>query len=141
MWLVMLLPLLAITNGLAIPIAGLSVRAEQLAACVLVIPLIASALLGARRIRIDATAWWLAAILVMNLLSTGLHSPAVVYSLLQCASLSSVWVIYVLVVNFLDTREAAADISAAHPLGGHPWQRDRHRRVRPRVVWARSRRR
>jgi len=108
MWLVMLLPLLAITNGLAIPIAGLSVRAEQLAACLLVIPLLASALVGARRIRIDTTAWWLAAILLMNLLSTGLHSPAVIYSLLQCASLSAVWVIYVLVLNFLDTREAAA---------------------------------
>ena len=78
MWLVMLLPLLAITNGLAIPIAGLSVRAEQLAACLLVIPLLASALVGARRIRIDTTAWWLAAILLMNLLSTGLHSPAVI---------------------------------------------------------------
>jgi hypothetical protein len=108
MWLVMLLPLLAITNGLAIPIAGLSVRAEQLAACLLVIPLLASALVGARRIRVDATAWWLAGILAMNLLSTGLHSPAVAYSLLQCASLSAVWVIYVLVINFLDTREAAA---------------------------------
>ena len=108
MWLVMLLPLLAVMNGLAIPIAGSSVHADQLAACLLVVPLGASALAGGRRIRLDSTTWWLGAILAMNVAATALHSPARVYSLLQCASLASVWVIYVLLVNFLDTREAAA---------------------------------
>ena len=62
MWLVMLLPFLAVLNGVAFPVLGLSVRAEQLAACALVVPLVAAALVGARRIRIDATGWWLGAI-------------------------------------------------------------------------------
>jgi O-antigen ligase len=106
MWLVMLLPLLAVPNGLAIPIAGVSVRVDQLAACLLIVPLGASALVGARRIRFDNTMWWLAAILAMNVVATLMHSPVPTYSLLQCASLASVWIIYVLLVNFLGTRDA-----------------------------------
>src|SRR5262245_24836238 len=106
MWLVMLLPFLAVPNGLAIPVAGASLRVDQLAACVLVVPLGASVLLGARRLWFDKTMGWLAAILAMNLIATALHSPAPISSLLQCASLTSVWFIYVLLVNFLDTKEA-----------------------------------
>ena len=106
MWLVMLLPFLAVPNGLAIPVAGASLRLDQLAACVLVVPLGASVLLGARRLWFDKTMWWLAAILAVNLIATALHSPAPIYSLLQCASLTSVWFIYVLLVNFLDTPDA-----------------------------------
>jgi O-antigen ligase len=107
MWLVMLLPLLAVLNGLAIPIAGSSVRADQLAACVLAISLAASSLIGARRLRIDATMWWLAGILAMNLVATLAYSPARTYSLLQCANLASIWALYVLVVNFVDSMSAA----------------------------------
>jgi O-antigen ligase len=106
MWLVMLLPFLAVPNGVAIPVAGVSIRLDQLAACVLVVPLLASVLIGARRLRFDSTMGWLAAILAMNLIATALNSPAPLYSVLQCASLVSVWLMYVLVVNFLETREA-----------------------------------
>jgi hypothetical protein len=108
MWLVMLLPFLAVLNGLPIPIGGSSVRADQLAACVLVLPLAASTIIGARRIRFDSTMWWLGGILAMNVLATVLNSPARTYSLLQCSSLAATWVIYVLLVNMLDTPDAVA---------------------------------
>ncbi|MGH7617850.1 MAG: O-antigen ligase family protein [Gemmatimonadaceae bacterium] len=108
LWLVMLLPLLAVFNGVGIPIAGSPVRADQLAACLLVVPLAAGVLIGARRLRVDRTMWWLAAILAANLVATALNSPARSYSLLQCASLASVWAIYALLANFLDTPAAAA---------------------------------
>lgn len=101
--LVMSLPFLAILNGFTISAAGSSARLDQLAACVLAVPLGASILIGARRLRTDATAWWLAAILAMNLLASAINSPARSYSMAQCASLASVWVIYLLLLNFLDT--------------------------------------
>jgi O-antigen ligase len=104
MRLVMLLPFLVILNGLSIPIAGVSLRADQLAACVLVIPLAASSLIGTRRLRIDSTTWWLAALLAMNVIASVAHSPALAYSLLQCANLASVWLIYVVVLNGIETR-------------------------------------
>jgi O-antigen ligase len=101
--LVMSLPLLAIFNGLAIPFAGSSMRVDQLVACALIVPLAASMLIGTRRLRTDSTMWWLAAILVMNVVATALNSPARSYSLAQCVNLASVWIIYPLLLNFLDT--------------------------------------
>jgi O-antigen ligase len=102
---VMSLPFLAILNGLAIPVGDSSIRADQLAACLLLAPLAASLLIGARKLKTDATAWFLAAILVLNVIASALHSPARSYSLLQCVNLATVWVIYLLLINFLDTRE------------------------------------
>ena len=64
-------------------------RIDQLAACLLAVPLGISALTGARKLRTDAVVWWLAALLGLNLLSSLLYSPALSYSLLQCANLAS----------------------------------------------------
>jgi len=105
MRLVMLLPFLVILNGLSIPIAGVSVRADQLAACLVLIPLAASTLIGARRLHVDSTVAWFAALLAMNVAVSIAHSPTPTYSLLQCANLASVWLIYVVVLNGLDTVE------------------------------------
>lgn len=105
--LVMSLPFLVILNGLAIPVGGSSLHVDQLAACALMLPLAASLLIGMRRVRTDSTMWWLAAILVLNTLSSASHSPAPLYSLLQCANLAAVWVIYPAMLNFLDTRDQA----------------------------------
>ena len=102
--LLMALPFLVTFNRLTIPLAGVSLRMDQIAACLLLVPLGASILLGVRRFRTDGTMWWLAAILTLNLLASVLHSPARTYSLTQCANLASVWVIYVVLVNFLDGR-------------------------------------
>jgi len=101
--LVMSLPFVAILNGLTIRLGGASMRLDQLAACALVVPLAASILIGARRLRTDSTVWWLAAIFVLNLVASGLNSPARSYSLAQCVNLGSVWIIYPLLLNFLDT--------------------------------------
>ncbi|HTE47831.1 MAG TPA: O-antigen ligase family protein, partial [Gemmatimonadaceae bacterium] len=103
--LVMSLPFLVILNGISLPVGGSSMRVDQLAACALMVPLIASVLIGARRLRTDSTMWWLAAILVLNVISSATNSPARTYSLLQCANVASVWIIYPIVLNFLDTRE------------------------------------
>jgi O-antigen ligase len=102
---VMSLPFLAILNGLAIPVGDSSVRADQLAACLLLAPLAASLLIGARKLKTDATAWFLAAILTLNVIASALHSPAPSYSLLQCVNLATVWMIYLLLINFLETRD------------------------------------
>jgi hypothetical protein len=102
---VMSLPFLVILNGLSIRRAGFSMHLDQLAACLLVVPLTASILIGSRRFRSDSTVWWLVAMLAQNILATMLNSPARSYSLAQCANLASVWVIYLLLLNFLDTRE------------------------------------
>ena len=99
------LPLLVVLNGLPLSVAGTTVRLDQLAACLLVIPLALSVIAGSRRLRTDETTWWLAALLVMNLLASVVNSPARAYSLLQCANLASAWVIYFLLINYLDTRE------------------------------------
>jgi O-antigen ligase len=102
---VMSLPFFAILNGVTIRVGGSSVHFDQLLACVLVVPLGASVLIGARRLRTDSTVWWLAAILAMNLLASAANSPARSYSMLQCINLASVWIIYLLLLNFLDTPE------------------------------------
>lgn len=103
--LVMSLPFLAIFNGVALRFAGWSFHLDQVAASMLVVPLVAALLIGARRLRTDSTVWWLAAILAVNLVATVQHSPARSYSIAQCANLASAWAIYPLVLNFVDTRE------------------------------------
>ncbi len=99
-----LLPVLSVLNGLPITVRGSSVRIDQLVACLLVVPLSASILTGARRLRIDATTLWLAALLALNITASALNSPVPSYSFAQCANLASAWIIYVVLVNFLDTR-------------------------------------
>jgi O-antigen ligase len=104
---VMALPFLAILNGLAIPLGASSIRADQLAASILLAPLAAALLIGARRLRTDSTVWLIGAVLGLNVIASALNSPARTYSLLQCVNLATVWVIYLLLINFLETREDA----------------------------------
>jgi O-antigen ligase len=105
MFAVLILPFLVILNGLRIPVGASSIGADQLAACVLLVPLIASALFGARRIHVDATVGWLAAIVAWNVAVSLWHSPALSYSLLQCLNLATTWIIYLVVLNGVETRE------------------------------------
>ena len=105
--LVAALPWLVVLDGLAVPVAGLSLRVEQAAAALLVVPLVAGTLIGRHRFRTDSTVRWLAAILALNVAVTLWHSPAPRYSLMQCANLASVMVIYLLVLNFVETRADA----------------------------------
>ncbi len=104
---VMALPFLAILNGIAIPLGASSIRADQLAACLLLAPLAAALLIGSRRLRTDVTAWLIAAVLGINVISSVINSPARSYSLLQCVNLATVWVIYLLLINFIETRDDA----------------------------------
>ncbi len=102
--LVMALPFLVTLNGLQLSLGGVLVRVDQLLATFLVIPLFAAVVSGRRRLRTDSTTWWLAALLAMNVAASALNSPTRVYSFKQCLNLASAWVIYVLVVNFIETR-------------------------------------
>jgi O-antigen ligase len=102
---VMALPFLATLNGVAVSIAGASIRLDQLVACALVVPLAASTLIGQRTLRTDRTTWLLAAIVAVNVLATILNSPSRGYSLSQCANVASVWLIYIILHNLLETRE------------------------------------
>ena len=78
-----------------------SIRVDQLVGCALVVPMLAAALSGTRRIRLDATSWSLLALLALNIVSSTLNSPAPAYSVLQTANLAGTWIIYVLVINYL----------------------------------------
>ena len=107
--LLMLLPALVVINGLPLRIGGSQVRVDQLAACLLLVPLVAAIVSGRRRLRLDATTGWLAAILGANVIASLANSPALSYSLVQCANLASAWCIYLLVLNAAD---AAGDLDA-----------------------------
>jgi hypothetical protein len=102
---VMALPFLATLNGVSVPLAGASLRLDQLVAMALVVPLAASTLIGQRTLRTDRTTWFLATILALNVLATVLNSPSRGYSLSQCANVASVWLIYIILHNLLETRE------------------------------------
>ena len=102
---VMSLPFLATLNGLSVSLGGASVRLDQLVACALIVPLTASTLIGRRTFRSDRTTWYLLAILAMNVLATVVNSPSRSYSLSQCANVASVWIIYIILHNLLETRE------------------------------------
>jgi O-antigen ligase len=102
---VMALPLLAILNGIAIPLGASSARADQLAACALALSLAVAVIMRTRALRLDAVAWWLAAVLAANVVATLLNSPVRSYSLLQCGNFASAWVIYLVLLNFLDSPE------------------------------------
>ncbi len=110
---VLLLPFLATLNGLPLGAAGSTVRLDQLAACALCIPLVLGVLSGRRRWQLDGTSLWLGAILAVNLVASLANSPARQYSLLQCANLASAWVIYVILVNFLQSREDITEMITA----------------------------
>src|SRR5262245_52262952 len=99
------LPFLVILNGVGIPIGSSSVHLDQLVVLLLLVPLTVQVLVGERRFQHDSTVWWLAGIWILNVVASLLNSPARTYSLLQCANLATVWVIYVVVLNFLDSRE------------------------------------
>lgn len=105
--LVFALPFLVVLNGVAIPIGASSLHLDQVGVALLLVPLTAQLLVGARRFRHDSTVWWLAAILLLNVVATLLHSPARTYSLLQCANLASVWIIYLVLLNVIDTERDA----------------------------------
>jgi O-antigen ligase len=113
--LVFALPLLAVLNGIGIPMGPASVRIDQLAACLLVFALGVSVLFRTRQLRTDPVVWWLAAILAANVVASVVNSPVRGYSLAQCANLASAWAIYVVIINFLDTR-ADLDRFLAHCL-------------------------
>src|SRR5262245_47232643 len=102
---VMALPFLATLNGISVPVGGASVRLDQLVAIALMVPLTASTLIGRRTLRTDRTTWYLLAILAMNVLATVVNSPSRGYSLSQCANVASVWIIYIILHNLLETRE------------------------------------
>jgi O-antigen ligase len=101
---VLALPFLAIVNGLGVPIGPVSARADQLVAAALAAALAVSVVAGTRTLRMDATAWWLGAVLAANLVASALNSPVPAYSLAQCANLASAWVIYPVLINYLDSR-------------------------------------
>jgi putative inorganic carbon (hco3(-)) transporter len=101
--LVFALPFLAALHRLPITISGHSVRLDALAAVVLSVGLLPSLFTGQRRLYIDAPSVWLAVVLVLNIVSSVLFSPAKRFSYVSLASLMSVWAIYVVLANSLTT--------------------------------------
>jgi O-antigen ligase len=106
--LLMSLPFLVTLNGVPLKVGGVSVKLDQLAACLLLIPLLAAAIAGTRRIRLDTTSWLLVALLIANVVSSAINSPVPAYSIKQCLNLASAWAIYILLINYLDAIELEA---------------------------------
>jgi O-antigen ligase len=100
--LLMTLPFLVTLNGVPLGVGKYSIRVDQLAACLLLIPLLAAAIAGRKRIRLDTTSWILMVLLAINIMSSVLNSPVLSYSVLQCLNLAATWVIYVVLINYLE---------------------------------------
>ena len=103
--LLMSLPFLVTLNGVPLRMGGVSLKLDQLAACLLLIPLLAAAISGARRIRLDTTSWLLIALVISNVIASVINSPVPAYSIMQCMNLASAWAIYILLINYLDATE------------------------------------
>jgi O-antigen ligase len=101
----MALPFLVTLNGVAPRFGDASLRLDQIVATLLVIPLFAGAIAGTRRVRLDRASWWLLALLAVNVAASAINSPVPWYSIRQCLNLGSAWVIYVLLINFLEDLE------------------------------------
>ena len=103
--LLLALPFLVVLNGLPLGIAGFTVRLDQLAACALCIPLVVGVVAKRRAFHADRATWFLAGILLSNVVASALNSPATAYSFAQCANLATAWVIYIVVINFAESPE------------------------------------
>ncbi|MEP7002116.1 MAG: O-antigen ligase family protein [bacterium] len=100
--LLMTLPFLVTLNGVPLGVGKYSIRADQFVACLLLMPLLAAAVAGTKRIRLDKTSWILMVLLAINIMSSALNSPVPTYSVLQCLNLAATWIIYVVLINYLD---------------------------------------
>ena len=81
----------------------LNVRADQVAAVILLFVLLAKVLLGIRRLYIDFPAKMLLLFLAISLVSSIFNAPDPRYSILQTINIASVSSIYVVLTNFLDS--------------------------------------
>ncbi len=98
------LPFLAALNGLPLHMGTASVRLDQLLACALTIPMLMSWITRRERPHVDLTAWLLAALLAVNVLSSAVNSPLPMYSLQQCGNLMTAWLVYLVLINTLVDR-------------------------------------
>lgn len=112
------LPFLVALNGVTLPVAGLSVRLDQLAGILLFGALIAAVALGHRRLVTDRTTIYIGAIALTNVVASALHSPALGYSIAQVFNQLSVWVIYLVVLNYLDSPDELARFTRLFLIAG-----------------------
>jgi O-antigen ligase len=112
------LPFLVALNGVAVPVGGLSVRLDQLAGILLFGALIAAVALGHRRLVTDRTTIYIGAVAAVNVVASVLHSPALLYSIGQVLNQLSVWVIYLVVLNYLDSLDELARFTRLFLIAG-----------------------
>jgi len=97
------IPWLATLNGLPVRIGSNSVRLDQLAAGALAVGLLLAVVAGRRRLYLDGTFRWLLVFFGLSIASSAVNSPMPAYSLAQTVNVASVWVVYLLLVNHLET--------------------------------------
>jgi putative inorganic carbon (HCO3(-)) transporter len=99
------MPYFAVLHRLPIGIGTHSIRLDALAAVLLSLGLFSEFITGRRRPYVDGATWFLAAVLVLNVVATELYSPTKGFSITSILSLMSVWAVYVVVTNCLTTRK------------------------------------
>lgn len=103
--LLLALPFLTALNGVPLMLGSQRIRLDQLACVFLVAGLVPALLTARRRLRFDAVTGWLILTFLINLVSSAVNSPAKLYSLTQAVVLTSVWGLYVVLINCLSTDE------------------------------------
>ncbi|HET9455496.1 MAG TPA: O-antigen ligase family protein [Gemmatimonadaceae bacterium] len=101
--LLLALPWLATLNGLPIRLGQNSVRLDQLAAAALLVGLLLAVVAGRRKLYVDGTLRWLAVFFAIGIAASVANSPVPGYSLAQSLNVASVWGVYLLLVNHLET--------------------------------------
>ena len=99
------IPWLATLNGIMVSVGPNRVRLDQLAAGALVVGLLLAVVAGRRRLHIDGTFRWLLVFFGLSIVSSALNSPVPGYSLAQTLNVASIWAVYLLLVNYLETPE------------------------------------
>jgi O-antigen ligase len=112
-----MLPFLVALNGLAIDI-GVNVHVDQLLAALLAAGLALAVAMRRRRLYVDAVSLCILALLCLNVLSSALNSPVPGYSFQQVLNAGSVFAVYVVITNDLDTIGAVNDFFATSVVAG-----------------------
>jgi hypothetical protein len=101
-------------NGFPIPVGATNVRADQTLSALMVIGLGLSALFVGRRLYIDRPLLALMVLLGLNAVTTAFVSPSLGYSATQVVNLTATWAIYAVIVNCVETAEAADRVTAVY---------------------------
>ena len=99
------LPFLIALSGVNLVIGDLNFRFDQILSTILLMILLFKQFSGRKSIYFDRPSKMIILYIFINILSSILFSPNVKYSLSQVINFSSCWLIYLVVINYIDTEK------------------------------------